>query len=174
MHAELIYGIITCKNRLVVENMDFFSILEQIAANDDVDKIVVGAVIRNSCGKILLVKRKINDFMGGIYEIPGGNSEQGENICDTLIREVKEETNLNVTGIGSYINYFDYTSDEGKKCRQFNFVVDVNPGKIILTEHDYFKWVDYDDICSEKLISKEVKECILIYLYNSSLKENAM
>ena len=60
--------------------MDFYSFLENTAKADGIEKIVIGAVIANKNGEILLVKRKSNDFMGGIYEIPGGNKEENENI----------------------------------------------------------------------------------------------
>ncbi len=40
------------------------------------------------------------------YKLPGGGAEQGEDQIDTLIREVKEESGLNV--IRSYVREFGY------------------------------------------------------------------
>ena len=85
--------------------MDFYKYLENKARNEGINKIVVGAVITNENGKILLMKRKDDDFMGGILEIPGGNAEKGEGIYEVLAREIKEETNLDLKKVMTYINY---------------------------------------------------------------------
>lgn len=145
--------------------MELYKYLENKAKEEDINKIVVGAVITNKNDEILLMKRKQDDFMGGIYEIPGGNAEKEENIYDTLEREIKEETNFDLKKVNSYINYFDYLSGSGKKCRQFNFKVEVTGGPLVLTEHDEYKWISLDET-EEQNISDELKECLIIYRFN--------
>ena len=49
-------------------------------------------IIENKNGEILLQKRADRDKWG----IPGGCQELGESFEDTIIREVKEETNLDI------------------------------------------------------------------------------
>ncbi len=51
------------------------------------------AIIVNGNGQILLQSRADNDRWG----LPGGCQELGERFEDTIIREVKEETNLDIT-----------------------------------------------------------------------------
>ena len=51
------------------------------------------AIIVNDKGQILLQSRAYNDRWG----LPGGCQELGERFEDTVIREVKEETNLDVS-----------------------------------------------------------------------------
>ena len=51
------------------------------------------AIIVNDRGQILLQSRADNDRWG----LPGGCQELGERFEDTVIREVKEETNLDIT-----------------------------------------------------------------------------
>ncbi len=51
------------------------------------------AIIVNEKGQILLQSRSDNDKWG----LPGGCQELGERFEDTIIREVKEETNLDIT-----------------------------------------------------------------------------
>ena len=145
--------------------MELYKYLENKAKEEDINKIVVGAVITNKNDEILLMKRKQDDFMGGIYEIPGGNAEKEENIYDTLEREIKEETNFDLKKVNSYIHYFDYLSGSGKKCRQFNFKVEVTGGPLVLTEHDEYKWISLDET-EEQNISDELKECLIIYRFN--------
>ena len=50
------------------------------------------AIIVNDKGQILLQSRSDRDMWG----LPGGCQELGERFQDTIIREIKEETNLNV------------------------------------------------------------------------------
>ena len=93
--------------------------------------------------KVLLVRRREDDFLGGIYEFPGGKVEDGEGLADALIREVREETGLRVSGIGRYLGFFDYDSEDGERRRVFNFRVEVHePLEIQLKEHDRFVWAD--------------------------------
>ncbi len=74
--------------------MDFFEKVEIKARQDGIVKRVAGAIITNEVGKILLLQRPLDDFMGGILELPSGNVEAEEAINQGLVREVKEETEL--------------------------------------------------------------------------------
>jgi len=46
-------------------------------------------------GKVLLIKRKIKPFKG-FWTIPGGHIDFGETSRESVIREIKEETNIDV------------------------------------------------------------------------------
>lgn len=72
-------------------------------------RIVVtgGAIIRDHTGRILLQKR--SDY--GDWGLPGGGMEPGESIEETMIREVKEETGLDVS---SYELASIYTGEKMK------------------------------------------------------------
>ncbi|MCM6774474.1 GNAT family N-acetyltransferase [Nocardia sp. CDC159] len=122
--------------------MSLFDHLTADATRDGVQQLVVGAVI--ACdGKVLLLRRPSDDFMGGIWELPSGKVEPGEELDRALIREVKEETGLDVLRIGTYLGAFDYISGSGKKSRQFNFTVDVYAAEpVALQEHDDYAWID--------------------------------
>jgi ADP-ribose pyrophosphatase YjhB (NUDIX family) len=57
-------------------------------------RVGVGVIILNDEGKILVGKRK--NSLAPYYSIPGGNLELGETFEDGAIREIKEETNLDI------------------------------------------------------------------------------
>lgn len=101
--------------------MDFFEDLEKKGKKDGIMKRIAGGIISNENNEILFLKRKSDDFMGGILELPSGNVEEKETIDQGLVREVKEETGLEINKIGIFINAFDYLSRSGKKSRQYNF-----------------------------------------------------
>ena len=147
--------------------MKFENVLIEKAKEDGIEKLVVGGVIFNDENKCLILGRKADDFMGGIDEIPSGKLEKGEGLFDALIREVKEESNLDVTQIVSYINYFDYLSGSGKKSRQYNFVVKVNNyDDIKLTEHNEFKWQSLDEFNSNNPITSKTLFTLNIAYFN--------
>ena len=60
--------------------------------------LAVGAVIRDSEGRILLVKHKVErgGFWQGKWICPGGKLEPGETLAEGAVREVREETHLEI------------------------------------------------------------------------------
>ena len=148
--------------------MKFYDLLMEKGKEEGIIKNVVGGIILNSQNEILIMTRKTDDFMGGIDELPSGNMDNGENIYQALIREIKEETNLDVKEVTSYVNSFDYISGSGKKARQYNFVVKVeSTDEVLLTEHDSYKWQSIDEARNNPKITDEVKFALEIYYFNS-------
>ncbi len=122
-----------------------FANLARLAAAEGVEQLVVGGIVQHESA-ILLLKRRVADFMGGIWELPSGKVEPNETLDDALIREVNEETGLTVTDIRHYLGSFDYQSGSGKRSRQFNFVVDIAKSEPVkLTEHDAYIWAPVTD-----------------------------
>lgn len=147
--------------------MELYELIIRKGEQEGIIKNAVGAIILNEKNKVLMMSRKTDDFMGGIDELPSGNMEQGENIYDALVREVKEEINLDVVNVKSYIGSFDYISGSGKKARQYNFVLDVkNTENIILTEHDEYNWLTIEEIRKSNKITDEVKYILEICYFN--------
>ncbi|QFU21018.1 8-oxo-dGTP diphosphatase MutT [Shewanella eurypsychrophilus] len=58
--------------------------------------VAVGVII-NKSEQILLAKRPLNLHQGGKWEFPGGKVELNETTSEALIRELKEEVNLDVS-----------------------------------------------------------------------------
>ncbi|MFI5779107.1 NUDIX domain-containing protein [Nocardia sp. NPDC051570] len=139
------------------------SLLGQLTADatrDGVQQLVVGAVVHHD-GKVLLLQRPSDDFMGGIWELPSGKVEPGEALDQALIREVKEETGLDISRIGDYLGEFDYSSGSGKKSRQFNFTVNVtSPDPVVLQEHEAYTWTN---LIEEPPVTDAVKQVLTRY-----------
>lgn len=68
--------------------------------------------------KILLIKKARGPYTG-LYDLPGGSPEENETFEETLIREIKEETNFSVTQITNQrqlsVIFSDFTPQSGKK-----------------------------------------------------------
>ena len=59
-------------------------------------KIVVSIALINEVNEILLSKRPINKHLEGYWEFPGGKIETNETPEQALIREIKEELNIDI------------------------------------------------------------------------------
>ena len=63
-------------------------------------RVAVGVVWKR--GRILIARRAEDQMLGGLWEFPGGKQERGETLEQTVIREIAEETGLQVTVTGRY------------------------------------------------------------------------
>lgn len=116
--------------------------LVSAANRDGAHRLVVGAIVAQE-GRVLLLKRRSDDFMGGIYELPSGKVEAEETLVQALRREVVEETGLEVEDVKGLVDSFDYQSSRNELTRQFNFKVSLQTSseldrEVVLTEHEAF------------------------------------
>lgn len=80
----------------------------------------VSAFVQDDAGRLLMIRRTDNDK----YAIPGGQQEVGETLAETAVREVQEETGVDVevTGlIGLYSNPAHIIAyDDGEVRQEFS------------------------------------------------------
>lgn len=96
---------------------------------------------------ILLIQRDKDDHFPLMYESARGKCDHGKNekIEKCLIREVKEETGLDII-IERFIDSFVYIADQGKrKSIQYNFICrikDQSQSIKLSKEHQEYQWVN--------------------------------
>lgn len=77
---------------------------------------VYGSIVKDN--KILLIKKARGPYTG-LYDLPGGSQEHGENYLDTLKREIEEETGCKVKSAANErfksIIFSDFTVQSGEK-----------------------------------------------------------
>ena len=103
-------------------------------------KNISKVVILNETGQVLLLLRKKNQPFPNKWDLPGGHLVVGETWEEGAIREVKEETNLDLTDLEMIWDkgknkYFKTSSFSGKL---FN--------KEELPEHDDLMWARPDQL----------------------------
>jgi 8-oxo-dGTP diphosphatase len=100
------------------------------------------ALIRRE-GKVLATRRsQANDYMPGKWDLPGGTVEEGETPEQALVREVKEETGLDVAPLKPVFVY--PTGSVVRPTVQIVFECDYISGDVALDpyEHDEFGWFE--------------------------------
>ena len=80
----------------------------------------VGAVVVQD-GQVLLVRRRYEP-LAGRWSLPGGTVEVGETLACAVIREMHEETGLDVT-VGPVIEVFDRIMRDAAERVQYHFVL---------------------------------------------------
>lgn len=70
---------------------DYVARLRACVGNDLLILTAAGACIRDEQGRILLLRRS-----DGLWSVPGGGLEPGERLDQAVVREVREETGLEV------------------------------------------------------------------------------
>jgi ADP-ribose pyrophosphatase len=125
--------------------------------------IAVAGIVFNK-NKVLIIQRSENDdVFPGLWELPSGKRENFEKSEDALVREVKEETNLDVIKIDP-IHVFEFKVDKEEEIRdvtQISFLVELigKPIVKLSEEHQNFVWVIEDQL-SDYNVSKESKKAI--------------
>ena len=109
--------------------------------------------------KALLLRRRADDYLGGIFEIPSGAVEEGETLLQALERETVEEIGLSVIQVDGYLGAFEYPSQSGQQTRQLSFRISVHPSAVVLTEHETFVWANKADL-DDYPLSEQTRELV--------------
>lgn len=111
--------------------------------------VAVSAFVQDEHGRLLMIRRTDND----LYSIPGGAQEVGETIGHAVIREVKEETGIDVEPteiIGVYsdpAHVVAYT--DGEVRQQFSICFRAHPtgGEVRTSdESSEVRWISRHDL----------------------------
>ncbi|GAB1329431.1 NUDIX hydrolase [Streptomyces sennicomposti] len=98
--------------------------------------VAASAVVTDEQGRVLLQRRRDSD----LWALPGGGMEMDDSLPGTAVREVKEETGLDVEITGLVGTYTDprhvIAYSDGEVRRQFNicFTARVTGGELAISD----------------------------------------
>ncbi|GMU19804.1 MAG: hypothetical protein AMXMBFR12_09950 [Candidatus Babeliales bacterium] len=109
---------------------------------------------------ILLLTRS-KQLFHGMEDLPGGKLEPNELPVPGLIREIKEETGLDVNELIPVATH-EWEGPDGRQFFEYLYcaVVDINDVVLNPEEHSSFRWIPLEQIESSKIHPK-IKELIL-------------
>jgi 8-oxo-dGTP diphosphatase len=94
--------------------------------------------------KILVTQRSENMKLSLKWEFPGGKVEKKENEIECIIREIKEEINIEIDVFRRLSNsVYDYGTF---KINLIPFLANYISGDIVLAEHKDFKLLDKSEL----------------------------
>jgi len=123
---------------------------------------VVAAVIRDA-DRIFATQRGYGNFKGG-WEFPGGKIEDGETPQEAIVREIKEELEIEIE-VGELIDTIEYdypTFHLSMDC----FWAEIVSGDMVLKEHEAAKWLTKETLDSVEWLPadialiEQIKKCI--------------
>lgn len=109
----------------------------------------VKAIILNSNGEMLIVKRTATENIDAdLWDLPGGRLHAGEKKEQGLLREVKEETGLDIE-IVTPANIWTYAPDAHTTIKGYIYLCKyINGGVALSAEHSEYKWIMPDELSS--------------------------
>jgi 8-oxo-dGTP pyrophosphatase MutT (NUDIX family) len=138
---------------------DEFRKLQPSTTGQPYDKVVVGAAALRyapdsgfpKTPSILLLKRAANEvYFPNVFELPSGKVDpEDPTIQHALVREVQEETGLDVTEIVAELKPMIYTTDKmvvdnsgqdvlvSKSAIQLNYVTSISDGEVKLSANEH-------------------------------------
>lgn len=111
-----------------------------VHGNGEGKRLIVAAAIISG-GKLLLAQRKEPPRLAGLWELPGGQAEDGETPQEALARELKEELGVSAT-VGERIGSAVETAD-GVLLHAYLAVIYGTPAAL---EHSAIQWVNADEL----------------------------
>lgn len=101
---------------------------------------VTCAIIVNEDGQVLVTQRSAEMKLPLKMEFPGGKIEPGETAEQCLVREIKEELNLDIEILrdmpSNVHRYPDFS------IRLIPFICRISDGNIVLKEHISWHWME--------------------------------
>lgn len=103
---------------------------------------VVAAIIQKE-NKILATKRGYGEFIN-MWEFPGGKIESGETKEQALVREIKEELNIEIN-VDKFVLDIEYQYPNFYLFMSC-FMCSIKEGSIELLEHNDGKWITKEEL----------------------------
>ncbi|WP_297713497.1 (deoxy)nucleoside triphosphate pyrophosphohydrolase [Clostridium sp.] len=114
---------------------------------------VVAAIIKKD-DKIFITKRSYGEF-ADMWEFPGGKIEAGETQEESLIREVKEELELDINNLNHLTTVeYDYTNFH---LIMHCFICEICGGTLNLNAHNDAKWASLEQLSAQNWVPADIE-----------------
>ena len=117
-------------------------------------KEVTAAIMRDG-DKILICQRAADDECGMLWEFPGGKKENNETLEDCIVREIKEELELDIKVLEVFM--------KSKYCFNGNeifftvFNAEITGGELMLNVHNAAEWVPIEEMTGYEFMPADIE-----------------
>lgn len=130
---------------------------------------VVCAILQNKSEEVLIAKRS-KGVHKDKWEFVGGKVEHGESFEQALVREIKEELNVGIN-VNQYLCSTQHTYSD-VKINLHSYFVEIISGKIRLTEHKLYKWVNLNEVLNHDLLEADIPIVKAILKYRTTFNKS--
>jgi ADP-ribose pyrophosphatase YjhB (NUDIX family) len=126
-------------------------------------QVGVKIFLKNKEGKFLIVKRNPEKYakVRGDWDIVGGRIDPGSRLVDNLKREVREETQLEITSEPKLIHAQDIIPNEEKHVVRLSYIGDTEGEPVLdTTENLEYRWLSLEELKKQDNLDIYVKEII--------------
>ncbi len=109
-------------------------------------QIDVSAALIFYNGKILITQRHANAHLGGLWEFPGGKREAGETFEACLVREIREELEIEIS-VGKLFEKITHAYAEKTVHLKF-FICELLSGEPQTLGCAAFKWIGKPELAN--------------------------
>lgn len=130
-------------------------------------KKYVKCLIESEDKGILLIQRSSSDEHGSMWETPGGGVDDGETLVEAVIREVKEETGLDVSVEMDGTMFLSDDADPEMKFEANLFSAKTTSGEVSLVQNDDHSdhaWVKREDLFPFMLDGNQIDRWTLSHI----------
>jgi 8-oxo-dGTP diphosphatase len=106
-------------------------------------QVTCAIIVKNN--RVLCAQRSENMSHPLLWEFPGGKIEAGETASDCIIREIKEELNINIE-ILEVLESHIYTYAQKRRIELIPFICSCIGGNLVLKEHKAIRWVLFSEL----------------------------
>ncbi|HEV7951924.1 MAG TPA: NUDIX hydrolase [Candidatus Saccharimonadales bacterium] len=122
-------------------------------------ELIAKTIIFNADGLLLVLKRHDNDeHRPGLWDLPGGQVDLGEDPRDAAIREAHEETDLAITDLRP-VHVASHIHGDCQVIKTVFMTHSFMGGITLSPEHSEFKWISTDEF-DELSVSDDYKVAV--------------
>ena len=119
--------------------------------SDRTQKSILTCMCQISDGENILVLDKVNSSYCGIT-FPGGHIEEKESLTEAVIREVQEETGLQIKD-PVLCGIYDWINEDGSRYFVFLYRAEKFTGTLRSSKEGEVKWIDKTDFLLQKKLA---------------------
>ncbi len=126
-------------------------------------QVGVKALLQNKEGKYLLLRRSLEKYpeIQGRWDIVGGRIDPGTTLIENLKREIREETNLELTGEPMLIAAQDIIPNSEKHVVRLTYIGKAEGGvKLDTSENDMYQWCTLGEIEGMEGVDRYFRELL--------------
>lgn len=122
--------------------------------NNKYGGLVAGAIVFDTQGRVLILRRAAHDYLPGLWEPPGGSVDPtDQSLLHACVRELWEEAGLRTRRIMCVVGQGNEWNAGSKLFHRYTLLIEAHKGEVRTDpeEHSEWKWATREEIIAERM-----------------------